>query len=127
MPPHGCELLRDRQQPSSLAYDQRFPVVVLAASTGGPATVMRLAPGFTRDFPAAIILVQHMPAAFTTQYAAQLAEFTGTRVKEAENNESLDSRNILYLPGRTAFASPIERAHSTGRQQRAHQRIFTEH
>ena len=37
---------------------------------------MRLAPGFTRDFPAAVILVQHMPAAFTTQYAAQLAEFT---------------------------------------------------
>src|SRR5215475_1072991 len=38
--------------------DQRFPVVVLAAS-GGPATVMRLAPGFTKDFPAAVILVQH--------------------------------------------------------------------
>src|SRR6267142_1376732 len=42
--------------------DQRFPVVVLGASTGGPATVMRLAPGFTRDFPAAVFLVQHMPA-----------------------------------------------------------------
>ena len=33
--------------------DQRFPVVVIAASTGGPATVMRMAPGFTADFPAA--------------------------------------------------------------------------
>ena len=52
---------------ATATYDQRFPVVVLAASTGGPATVMRLAPGFTRDFPAAVILVQHMPAAFTTQ------------------------------------------------------------
>ena len=30
--------------PSSIGVDQRFPVVVLAASTGGPATVMRLAP-----------------------------------------------------------------------------------
>src|SRR6202171_1023454 len=44
-------------------YDQRFPEVVLAASTGGPATVMRLAPGFTRDFPAAVIFVQHLHAA----------------------------------------------------------------
>jgi len=37
---------------SSVAFpsDMRFPVVVLAASTGGPATVMRLAPGFTKDF-----------------------------------------------------------------------------
>jgi two-component system chemotaxis response regulator CheB len=79
--------------------DQRFPVVVLAASTGGPATVMRLAPGFTRDFPAAVILVQHMPAAFTTQYATQLAEFTGVRVKEAENNETLVPGTFYICPG----------------------------
>src|SRR5713226_791423 len=84
---------------SPAGLDQRFPVVVLAASTGGPATVMRLAPGFTRDFPAAVILVQHMPAAFTTQYAAQLAEFTGIRVKEAEPNESLQPGTFLICPG----------------------------
>jgi two-component system chemotaxis response regulator CheB len=81
------------------SHDQRFPVVVLAASTGGPATVMRLAPGFTRDFPAAVILVQHMPAAFTTQYATQLSEFTGVRVKEAENNETLTSGTFYICPG----------------------------
>jgi two-component system chemotaxis response regulator CheB len=79
--------------------DQRFPVVVLAASTGGPATVMRIAPGFTADFPAAVILVQHMPAAFTTQYAAQLAEFTGIRVKEAEANEALQPGTLYICPG----------------------------
>jgi two-component system chemotaxis response regulator CheB len=79
--------------------DQRFPVVVLAASTGGPATVMRLAPGFTRDFPAAVILVQHMPGSFTTQYAAQLAEFTEIPVKEAENGESLQPGTFYICPG----------------------------
>ena len=79
--------------------DHRFPVVVMAASTGGPATVMRIAPGFTRDFPAAVILVQHMPAAFTTQYAAQLAEFTEIRVKEAEANESLQPGTLYICPG----------------------------
>src|SRR5271169_4681925 len=84
---------------ASSGLDQRFPVVVLAASTGGPATVMRLAPGFTREFPAAVILVQHMPAAFTTQYAAQLSEFTGIRVKEAEPNESLQPGTFYICPG----------------------------
>src|SRR5271154_1540612 len=84
---------------ASSGLDQRFPVVVLAASTGGPATVMRMAPGFTSDFPAAVILVQHMPAAFTTQYAAQLAEFTGIRVKEAEPNESLQPGTFYICPG----------------------------
>jgi two-component system, chemotaxis family, protein-glutamate methylesterase/glutaminase len=79
--------------------DQRFPVVVLGASTGGPATVMRLAPGFTRDFPAAVFLVQHMPASFTTQYAAQLAEFTSIRVKEAEANEAVQPGTLYICPG----------------------------
>jgi len=79
--------------------DQRFPVVVLGASTGGPATVMRLAPGFTRDFPAAVFLVQHMPATFTTQYASQLAEFTSIRVKEAEANETVQPGTLYICPG----------------------------
>jgi two-component system, chemotaxis family, protein-glutamate methylesterase/glutaminase len=84
---------------STSGLNQRFPVVVLAASTGGPATVMRIAPGFTHDFPAAVILVQHMPATFTTQYAAQLAEFTEIRVKEAEANESLQPGTLYICPG----------------------------
>ncbi len=83
----------------SAGAEQRFPVVVLAASTGGPATVMRLAPGFTKDFPAAVILVQHMPAAFTSQYAAQLEEFTEIRVKEAEANDSLQPGTLYICPG----------------------------
>ena len=81
------------------AADQRFPVIVLAASTGGPATVMRIAPSFTRDFPAAVILVQHMPATFTSQYATQLAEFTEIRVKEAEANESVVPGTLYICPG----------------------------
>src|SRR6202140_2501280 len=107
-----------RPIPSS-GLDQRFPVVVLAASTGGPATVMRIAPGFTGDFPAAVILVQHMPAAFTTQYAAQLAEFTGIRVKEAEANESLQPGTLYICPGgqhlRVTPTGRIQLDGSTGR------------
>jgi two-component system chemotaxis response regulator CheB len=85
--------------PASAGIEQKFPIVVMAASTGGPATVMRLAPGFTKDFPAAIILVQHMPAAFTCQYAAQLAEFTEIRVKEAEANETVQPGTLYICPG----------------------------
>src|SRR6516162_5169144 len=90
---------RPSPRPSPALSDQRFPVVVLIASTGGPATVMRIAPGFTRDFPAAVILVQHMPATFTSQFAAQLAEFTEIRVKEAESNESLTPGTLYICPG----------------------------
>jgi two-component system, chemotaxis family, protein-glutamate methylesterase/glutaminase len=80
-------------------FDLRFPVVVVGASTGGPATIMRMAPGFTRDFPAAVLLVQHMPASFTSQYALQLTEFTGIRVKEAEANEAIVPGTLYICPG----------------------------
>jgi two-component system chemotaxis response regulator CheB len=104
--------------PSS-GSDQRFPVVVLAASTGGPATVMRLAPGFTKDFPAAVILVQHMPAAFTTQYAAQLEEFTGISVKEAAANDVLQPGTLYICPGgqhlRVSPTARIQLDSTTGR------------
>jgi len=99
----------------SSGAEQRFPVVVLAASTGGPATVMRLAPGFTKEFPGAVILVQHMPASFTTQYATQLAEFTEIPVKEAENGETLQPGNFYICPGSQHLkVSPLGRIQLDG-------------
>jgi two-component system chemotaxis response regulator CheB len=104
---------------TNFSSDMRFPVVVLAASTGGPATVMRMAPGFTRDFPAAVFLVQHMPASFTSQYALQLAEFTNIRVKEAEHNESVQPGVLYICPGghhlRVAPSGRIQLDATTGR------------
>lgn len=103
----------------SASSEQRFPVVVLAASTGGPATVMRLAPGFTKDFPAALILVQHMPAAFTSQYAAQLEEFTELNVKEAVANDVLQPGTLYICPGgqhmRVSPSGRIQLDGTTGR------------
>ncbi len=77
----------------------RFPIVVIAASTGGPATVMRLAAAFPADFPAAVVLVQHMPPSFTSQYAIQLADVTEIEVKEAEANEPLRQSTLYVCPG----------------------------
>lgn len=117
--PSSLEGAKTARPASSTSSDLRFPVVVLAASTGGPATVMRMAPGFTRDFPAAVILVQHMPAAFTTQYALQLMEFTGIRVKEAEANEPVQLGTLYICPGgqhlRVSPTGRIELDSATGR------------
>ena len=77
----------------------RIPLVVIAASTGGPATLMRLAPRFPKDFSAAVILVQHMPATFTSQLSLQLTEVSAIRVKEAEANEALQTGTFYVCPG----------------------------
>jgi two-component system chemotaxis response regulator CheB len=88
-------------RPSSLpsGSDGHFPIVVLAASTGGPSTLMRLVPRFGKDFPGAVIAVLHMPATFTGQFSLQLAENAALRVKEAESSEALQPGTLYICPG----------------------------
>src|SRR5271170_6754091 len=77
----------------------KFPMVVIAASTGGPAAVMRVVAGLPKEFPAAVFLVLHMPAAFTKQFTMQLAEIASLPVKEAEDNETAQPGMIYLCPG----------------------------
>jgi two-component system chemotaxis response regulator CheB len=77
----------------------KFPMVVIAASTGGPAAVMRVVAGLPKEFPAAVFLVLHMPAAFTKQFTIQLAEVSSLLVKEAEHNEAPQPGTIYLCPG----------------------------
>ena len=87
-------------EPSSLKRsDGKFPIIVIAASTGGPATLMKLIPSFPKEFPGAVLLVQHMPASFTSQFAQQLAEIAAIKVKEASPGEIISPGNLYLCPG----------------------------
>jgi two-component system chemotaxis response regulator CheB len=77
----------------------KFPIVVVAASTGGPATLMKFVPDFPKDFPGAVVLVQHMPGSFTSQFSQQLAEISRIRVKEAEAGEIIVPSQLYICPG----------------------------
>jgi two-component system chemotaxis response regulator CheB len=83
----------------AVADSARIPIIVITASTGGPATLMRLVPRFRKDFPAAVLAVLHMPVAFTTQFSQQLAESSRIRVKEAEENEIVQPGTVYLCPG----------------------------
>jgi two-component system chemotaxis response regulator CheB len=76
-----------------------LPVAVLAASTGGPATLMALLPQFAAGFPGAVLVVQHMPGSFTPQFAEQLASVSQLPVKQAENGEILRAGQVYVCPG----------------------------
>ncbi len=73
--------------------------MVVAASTGGPATLMKFVPQFPKDFPGAVVLVQHMPGTFTQQFSQQLAEVSQIRVKEAEAGEIIAPGQLYLCPG----------------------------
>ena len=77
----------------------RFPLVVVAASTGGPAAVTKLVAGLPKDFAAAVFLVLHMPPAFTQPFIGQLREVAALPVKEAQTDETPQSGKIYVCPG----------------------------
>jgi two-component system, chemotaxis family, protein-glutamate methylesterase/glutaminase len=88
------------RRPSSVDQNgNRIPIVVIAASTGGPAAVMRVVSGLPKNLPAAVLLVLHMPGAFTQPFTAQLAEISKLPVKEAEQNEAMQAGTIYLCPG----------------------------
>jgi two-component system, chemotaxis family, protein-glutamate methylesterase/glutaminase len=85
--------------PALVSRNGKFPVVVIASSTGGPATLMKFVPMFPKDFPGAVILVQHMPGTFTSQFAQQLGEIAQIRIKDAEQGEILQPATFYVCPG----------------------------
>ncbi|SHN49288.1 protein-glutamate methylesterase/protein-glutamine glutaminase [Desulfovibrio litoralis] len=62
-------------------------VVAIGVSTGGPPAVQKILSGFEADFPAPILIAQHMPASFTGPFAARLNNICKIQVKEAEHGE----------------------------------------
>jgi two-component system, chemotaxis family, protein-glutamate methylesterase/glutaminase len=92
---HGA----DRGTQHTASNGTKFPLVVIAASTGGPAAVMRVVAGLPKDLQAAVLLVLHMPAAFTSQFTIQLAEISRLPVKEAESHEAPQPGVIYLCPG----------------------------
>jgi two-component system, chemotaxis family, protein-glutamate methylesterase/glutaminase len=89
----------DRATHNNTSNGTKFPLVVIAASTGGPAAVMRVVAGLPKDLQAAVLLVLHMPAAFTSQFTIQLAEVSRLPVKEAESHEAPQPGVIYLCPG----------------------------
>jgi two-component system chemotaxis response regulator CheB len=97
--PSAATNAADRAAQHNAANGTKFPIVVIAASTGGPAAVMRVVAGLPKDLQAAVLLVLHMPAAFTSQFTIQLAEISRLPVKEAESHEAPHPGIIYLCPG----------------------------
>jgi two-component system chemotaxis response regulator CheB len=91
--------MQQQQAVAPAGNGSRLPVAVLAASTGGPATLMKLLPDFAASFPGALLVVQHMPGAFTSQFAEQLAAVSPLPVKQAVNGDVLCAGQVFVCPG----------------------------
>ena len=73
-------------------------VIAIAASTGGPQALNQVLGAMPADTPG-IVVVQHMPAGFTTAFAAHLDRQCGIEVKEAANGDPVLDGRALIAPG----------------------------
>jgi two-component system chemotaxis response regulator CheB len=74
-------------------------VVGIGISTGGPNALQYLLSQLPADFPASIVIVQHMPEGFTKMFARRLDECCSIVVKEAESGDLLLGGRALLCPG----------------------------
>jgi two-component system chemotaxis response regulator CheB len=86
------------RRPVKTGGPQLRDVVAIGVSTGGPPAVQKVLSRLPKDFPAGIVIAQHMPAAFTGPFAKRLDGVCAISVKEAEHGERL-------VPG-VAYVSP---------------------
>lgn len=73
-------------------------IVAIASSTGGPAALQRILLDLPGDFPAPILVVQHIALGFAAGLADWLNASCGLRVKVAEHGERALKRTVFLAP-----------------------------
>lgn len=82
----------------SLVTPQRFEIVAIAASTGGPKALREVLGALPADFSAGVVIVQHIAAGFTAGMIEWLQRYTHLRVMEAGPNDWSERGVALVAP-----------------------------
>lgn len=106
-PAARAELLRGVSEGSAENVHERpfkpsgkqYKLVAIGTSTGGPVALQTIITALPANFPLPIVLVQHMPAAFTGAFAARLNTLSKIEVKEAVDGDILRPGVAYLAPG----------------------------
>lgn len=74
-------------------------IVAIGVSTGGPRALQKVLTQIPADFPAPILIVQHMPPRFTKSLADRLDKLSAIDIKEAEHGELFQEGTAYIAPG----------------------------
>ncbi len=81
------------------ATSKKYKLLVIGTSTGGPVALQTVLSKLPSNFPLPILLIQHMPAAFTPAFAKRLDTLCNISVKEAESGDTLQPGCAYLAPG----------------------------
>jgi len=74
-------------------------IVVIGSSTGGPRALAELFSQLPANFPAPVIVAQHLTSQLTTSLAARLDRVSPLPVTEVRDNEQIMPGHAYVIPG----------------------------
>ncbi|MBR1720927.1 MAG: chemotaxis-specific protein-glutamate methyltransferase CheB, partial [Treponema sp.] len=77
----------------------RIEVIAIGISTGGPNALRDVFKMIDPHLKQPVLVVQHMPAGFTKEFANSLNKICALNVKEAEDNEPILGGTVYIAPG----------------------------
>ncbi|ABS09049.1 protein-glutamate methylesterase/protein-glutamine glutaminase [Shewanella baltica] len=95
------------------ASGKQYKLLLIGTSTGGPVALQKILTQFPANYPHPILLIQHMPAAFTPAFASRLNGLCKIEVKEAANGDLLKPGCAYLAPG--GMQMMVERTGGSGR------------
>lgn len=84
--------------PAGVHFSATHKIVAIGASTGGTEALKDLLSPLPADFPG-VVMVQHMPEAFTRPFAQRLDSLCRIRVQEARDGDRILPGHALLAPG----------------------------
>jgi two-component system chemotaxis response regulator CheB len=78
---------------------QKPEMVLIGISTGGPNALITMLPQLPASLEVPVLIVQHMPAHFTSHLVESLAPKCPLKVKEARHGEIILPGNVYIAPG----------------------------
>ena len=85
--------------PSPLRKPGKTDLIAIGISTGGPDALRVVFSNIDKDLTVPILVVQHMPAGFTNEFAKSLDRICPLNVKEAEEGDAIMPGRILIAQG----------------------------
>ncbi|MCQ2584209.1 MAG: chemotaxis-specific protein-glutamate methyltransferase CheB [Treponema sp.] len=77
----------------------KIEVIAIGISTGGPNALRDVFKGIDADLKQPVLVVQHMPAGFTKEFAASLHAICPLTVTEAVDGEPIVNGHVYIAPG----------------------------
>lgn len=87
------------EQRTPKAKPGKLEVIAIGISTGGPNALRKVFAEIDAEIGVPVLVVQHMPAGFTSEFANSLNRSSPLEIKEAAEGDLLKPNRVLVAPG----------------------------